>query len=349
MRRGGVLILVLGLLLIVAAGGLFLFMQPTNGTSSSAGGPTALPTEDPGVDVVRAKIDIEANSLISDTFTLLELTNIPTAEYNADIYFTAVEDVADKLTTRKILAGTLIEKDMLAEPGLSQRIPTAEPERARDKAYPLIVNNLSGVGDQIIAGDFVDVVATFTFERRRSYPTGQRIEEQGGQNVVTVDRELTDITASSTKTIVQRAKVLQILRPEVPAADSAEGTPPPAGTDGSENASVPEVDASGQPINANDTATERSSITQGLWTLMLALNDQEVELIEFAQATDARIVLVLRGAGDSGFEPTIGVTLDLLVSEFGVPLPEPVQPYVYSEDVVFTGVPTRTPAPTRVP
>ena len=96
-------------------------------------------------------------------------------------------------------------------------------------------------------------------------------------------------------------------------------------------------------------AVAGSAVTQGVWTLLLAVNDQEVELLEFSLSTDARMVLVLRGAGDSGFEPTSGVTLDLLVAEFGLPLPRQVPPRVLSQDEVFTPEPTRTPAPTRVP
>jgi pilus assembly protein CpaB len=58
---------------------------------------------------------------------------------------------------------------------------------------------------------------------------------------------------------------------------------------------------------------------------------------------------VLRGAGDTAFEPTIGVTLDLLVAEFGLPLPRPLPPRVFGENEVLTPEPTRTAAPTRVP
>lgn len=175
----------------------------------------------------------------------------------------------------------------------------------------------------------MDVVASFNVPRRWSYPT-----ELG--------RSLEDPIFVSTRTIVQRAQVLQIVRPQV----SAEGTPVPEATPGS--GSLPQVDASGQPI---EPASGQASgpITAEAWTLLLALNDQEVELMEFALASNARMVLVLRGAGDEVFEPTIGATLDLLISEFGLPLPYALPPQVVSEEVAFTAEPTRTPAPTRVP
>lgn len=345
MRRGGVLILLIGLILIVGAIALFLFFQPAGGGLIGTGtAPTvALPTEVPEVEVVRARVDIPANTVITDSVTLLDVITIPQTEFDPNQNFSRTSDVVGKLTTRPFRANEIIVAAALTDPGLSQQIPTAEPDRAPDKAYPFIVNNLSGVADQITPGDFVDVVATFSVPRRESYPTGQRLEEQGGVTLPILERSLTDLTLNSTKTIVQRAQVLRIIRPVV----SPEATPDPA-TAPEAGGSLPQVDASGQPIDPASGETT-GTITANAWTVLLALNDQEVELMEFALASNARMVLVLRGAGDTAFEPTIGVTLDLLVSEFGLPLPRPLPPRVFSEQEAFTPEPTLTPAPTRVP
>jgi len=344
MRRGGIIILLIGLILLVGAAALFfLLQQPGGGGLIGGAQPTpALPTEAPEVEIVRARVDIPANTLIADT-TLLDVITIPQTEFDPDQNFSRTGEIVGKLTTRPFRANEFIVKAGLTEPGLSQQIPTAEPDRARDKAYPFIVNNLSGVADRIVPGDFVDVVATFSVPRRESYPTGRRIEEQGGAQVPVTERSLNDLTLNSTKTIVQRAQVLQIVRPPV----ATDATPEP-GAGPESSGSLPQVDASGQPI---DPASGQASgaITAGTWTLLLALNDQEVELMEFALASNARMVLVLRGAGDEAFEPTIGATLDLLISEFGLPLPYALPPQVVSEDTAFTPEPTRTPAPTRVP
>lgn len=348
MRRGGVLILLIGLILIVGAIAIF-FLLPQGGGSLIGGGeaqPTsALPTEVPVVDVVRARVDIPANTVITDSVTLLEVITIPQTEFDPDENFSNVSEVEGRLTTRPFRANEIIVGSALTDPGLSQQIPTGEPNRPRDKAYPFIVNNLTGVADQITPGDFVDVVATFVVPRRVSIPIGSRVEEQAGVPVPVLDRESTDQELRSTKTLVQRVQVIRIVRPSV----TAEGTPEPGAVPA--EGAPPQVDESGQPIdpNAPVEGQSASTITAGAWTLILALNDQEVELMEFAVAADARMVLVLRGAGDTAFEPTIGVTLDLLVSEFGVPLPRPVPPRVIGPDEAFTPEPTRTPAPTRVP
>ncbi len=348
MRRGGVLLLLIGLILIVGAIALFLILQPgAAGTIVGGAQPTlALPTEVPEVEVVRARVDIPANTVISDSITLLEVITIPQTEFDPQQNLSSVSEVEGKLTTRAFRANEIIVASALTDPGLSQQIPTAEPDRPRDKAYPFIVNNLSGVADQIKPGDFVDVVATFTVTRRQSYPTGLQPPDPTTGEPGELTRELTDLTLNSTKTLVQRAQVLRIVRPAVSPEATPEGAVAP------DSGSLPQVDESGQPIDptTGDTAAGTgSTLTQGVWTLILAVNDQEAELIEFALASNARTVLVLRGAGDTAFEPTIGVTLDLLVSEFGMPLPRPLPPRVFGEEEVFLPEPTPSPAPTRVP
>ncbi len=339
MRRGGVLILLIGLILVVGAGALFFLLQTPGGGGviNQGNAPTRLPTEDPGVQIVVARVDIPANTVLGDAATLLRLERIPTAQYNANEYFTNIVDVQGQLTTIAFTGDQPITKSGLTEPGLSQQLPTAEPDSARPKAYAFRVNALSGVADQIKPGDFVDVVATFRVQRRISYPTDQRLEEQAGQVVGVIEREQIDTELLTTKTIVQRAQVLRIQRPTA----TAEGTPTPE----AERQRPPETGADGQPISE----TDGSGITAGNWLLVMAINNQEAEIIEFALSTNAEIALVLRGAGDSDFEPTIGVTFDLLVSEFGLPLPRPLPPRVLGTDEVFTPDPTRTPAPTRVP
>lgn len=345
MRRGGLLILLIGLILIVSAVALFLFFQPTGPGGTTVGATPAPPTEVPQVEVVRARVDIPAGTVIADSAALLEVSRVPQPEFNENENFARISDVEGQLTTRAIRAGEFITRGALTAPGLSQQLPTAEPDRARDKAYPLIVNTLSGVADQLKPGDFVDVVATFNVTRRQVIPTGTDFVDVNGQQIERLVNEITEPTFQTTKTLLQRAQVLRVIKPEVPTdgEPTPEAAPPPSG-------SVPQVDESGQPITpGSTTAGAPSALTSGIWTLVLAVNNQEIELMEFALAADARIVLVLRGAGDTTFEPTLGVTYDLLVSEFGLPLPRSLPPRVVSEQEVFTPEPTRTPAPTRVP
>lgn len=340
MRRGGVLILLIGLILVVGAGALFfLFRTPTG--VGGPGAPTVIPTEDPGVQVIVARVDIPANTLIGDAATLLAVKRIPTAEYDSRENYTSVADVQGKLALSPINRDEVIRRASLTEPGLSQQIPTAEPDRPRPKAYAFQVNSLTGVADQIKPGDFIDVVATFRVLRRVVEPVAINLEEQAGQTVPVVERNFTEPEFVTTKTIIQQAQVLRIQRQVIATAD---GTPTPE----AQAQRPPATTADGQPATGG-VGGDGSGITPGNWLLVLSINDQEAELIEFALNTNARISLVLRGAGDTVFEPTIGATFDLLVSEFGLPLPRPLPPRVFGEDEMFIPNPTQTPAPTRVP
>lgn len=344
MRRGGVLILLIGLILIVGAVALFLFLQPTGGGLPGVGGVAtgqALPTEIPEVEVVRARVDIPANTVITDSLTLLEVISIPQSEFDADENFSTIGEVEGKLTIRPFRANEILSRSALIDPGLSQQIPTAEADRAADKAYPFVVNNITGVADQVKPGDFVDIVATFEVTRPVSTVTeNQEAVAEDGTTAQANTNVVADQILRSTKTIVQRAQVIRIVRPPV----ATEPTP-----EGVEGEAAPAVDDTGQPIQPAGSTTGGTGVTPGTWTLVLAINDQEAELMEFAVAAQARVVLVLRGAGDTAFEPTIGVTLDLLIDQFGLPLPQPLQPYVFGVEQQLTPQPTRTPAPTRVP
>ncbi|PDV96415.1 Flp pilus assembly protein CpaB [Candidatus Chloroploca asiatica] len=343
MKRGGVLILLIGLILIVGGAAAFFFLQP-GGSSLIGGGPElptiiAEPTAIPEVDVVRARVDIPANTVIND-LAALEVIAIPQTEFVERQDISTPGEVIGQLTMRAFRAGERIPRSALTEPGLSQQIPTAEPDRPADKAYPFLVNNLSGVADQIKPGDFVDVVATFTINRREREPVLLPPSEPGGPPQLVFQDNQQQLP--STKTIIQRAQVLRIVRPAPPPAD---GTPAPEGEAGQEIVAVEDIN---NPVVPPDSAAA-GTITPGFWTLVLALNNQEAELMELAISTEARLVLVLRGAGDDAVEQTIGATLDLLTAEFGVPLPESLPPRIYSQEELETPDPTRTPAPVRAP
>ena len=340
MRRGGLLILLVGLILIVGAVGLYMFLQLQGPSAANDPSATVLPTSaPPQVEIVRAQLEISANTVITDS-QLLEVVNIDQTEFDPQQNFTNVTEIMGKLTLRTFRAGEPIKKAALIEPGLSQQIPTAEPNRASDKAYPFVVNNLSGVADQVKPGDFVDVVATF--EVKRSISTiGQAPPPVPGAAPVGPPNALAEQALRSTKTIVQRAQVLRIVRPP------ADLMPTPAGGTAPATEGAPPVDGTGQVVQP--TTADGSVVTQGAWTLVLAINDQEAELMEFAIAAEARLVLVLRGAGDTAFEPTIGTTFDLLIDQFGLPLPYPLHPYVVGINEQLTPQPTRTPMPTQVP
>jgi len=344
MQRGALLFLLIGLIVIIGGLAAFLILRgsETAVTTSQTPEVPPPPTQVPFVPVVQARVDLEANTLLNDP-TVLEVAEVQITEFDEAQEFSKINDVLGKLLINPVPAGQPIRRADLRDPGLAQRIPTPEPGQPRVKAYPLFVNNLSGVADQIAVNDFVDVVATFSVERQIVRPGPRQVITVNDNDQVIREFEFGETqTFFTTKTIIQRAQVLQILRPAIPTTPSeGEG----AGTTvlPPQSSSLPRVDASGQPITSGQVVEGGtggvSTLTEGFWLVVLGLTDQEIELMEFALQSNARIILALRGAGDAAVEETSGVTLDLLVREFGLPLPRPLQPRVYSEEEVFQPTP----------
>lgn len=339
MRRGSRLLLLLGLLIAAgAAAFLFFFLQGRVGQPQQ---PEALvPTEIPEVDVVVARIDIPRGVVISDTETLLKLEPISGAEYERDAasYLTDVGAARDRLSLTEINLNEPVRASQLGEPGLAQQIPTAEPDQPRPKALPFSVGNLTGVGDLIQPGDRVDIVSSFIFNRQ-VIAAGVGIDPTTQQPII-----IPQISASegrSTKTIVQNVEVLRVLKPAAPPPAEGEPTPPPE--EGAPPEDAAQQGDSGGEVPADGQAVPGETFQRGTWILVLAVTDQEAELIKFAQEqVQSRVVLVLRGSDDNASEQTTGVTLDLMISRYGLPVPDP---FLSRELEGVTPVPTIAPAP----
>jgi pilus assembly protein CpaB len=351
MRRGGRLILLLGVL-IAAAAALFLyvFLQRPQPVTELPNVPTPEP---PKKQIVVARIDIPNNSVLTDTETFLDTGEISEAEFNARPrdYFTSVGELQGKVTLHDISAAEPIFRGDVQEAGLSLQVPPAAPNEARPKAFPLLVGNLSGVADQIKPGDVVDVLVSFRFTRTFLRPG---FNEQG--QIIIKEETLTDL--QSTKTLAQNVQVLKVIKP--PAAP--EGTPTPGGPPPNQEG-PPQTDETGQqtqPGQPDQTAqpgqpNTGDTITPGSWILIVALTDQEAEIVKLSREQGV-ITLVLRGRGDTAVENTIGATLDLLVSQFGLPLPNPPAPAFFAPNqltqvptTAATAAPAGTPAGTPTP
>jgi len=354
MRRGGRLFLLLGIV-IAAAAALFLvfyLQQPP-----VPGALTPEPTVVVRKKVVVARIDIPNNTVLTDTETFLDLGDISENEYNANPgqYFTSLSEVQGKLTLRLIPATSPVRQGDVTDAGLSLQIPAAQANQPRPKAFAFAVDSLTGVADQIKPGDFVDVISSFRFTRVFLRPGVNEL----GQLIIREDT-ITDL--QSTKTLVQNVQVLKIVRP----APAPEGTPTPGGA--SQQEGPPQTNASGQPAGQGQAAQPGATaqpgqtptgetLQAGQWVLILAVTDQQAELIKLSPEQGG-ITLVLRGRGDSAVETTIGATLDLLVRQFGLPMPNPAAPAFFAPNqltplptlAATTGpaaTPTVTPTPTR--
>ncbi len=344
MRRGGRLLLLLGVL-IAALAALVLYVVLVNGSPVNTAQLTT-PTVELRRSVVTALADIPAGTVLSDT-ALLATEDIPESQYNANPnqYFLSAGDLQRKITLRAIAANQPIRQDDVTDAGLSLQIPPAQEGQPRPKAFAFQVNNLSGVADQIRPNDFVDVLATFDITAPVFRPS---FNPDGSQ--ITTEQ---DVTASSTKTLVQNVQVLKILKPQAP----PEGTPTPGG----QGSAAPETDASGQPVQngqgqqgqQGQGAPTGNTFAPGTWLLVLAVTDQQAEVIKYAVERGNGMTLVLRGRGDTAVENTIGTTLDILISQFGLPEPRPIAPGVITSGqltpVAGQPAPAAPAAPTGTP
>jgi pilus assembly protein CpaB len=350
MRRGGRLFLLLGILILVAAAlAYFVISQPQSPSPEVV----AAPTQEIKKKIVVARIDIPANTIITDTETFLGVIDIPESEFNAGQgqYFETTNELLNKQTVRQINFNERITRSDVTEPGLSILIPTAQPNQPRPKAVPVQVDNLSGVADQVRPGDFVDILTTIEIQRTIIRPSF-------GENNQIVFKEDT-ITGKSVKTLIQNVPVLQVLKPAAPqGTPGQEGNAQPAAQQPAQG--PPAVDANGQPIQQQGQPGQPTqpsgpqttgTFQTGNWILMLALTDQQAEIVKFSTESGS-ISLALRGRGDTAVDNTVGATLSLLVEQFGLPLPGAAIPEVVSPSNL-TPIPTSAapvnPAPTTTP
>jgi pilus assembly protein CpaB len=346
MSRGGRLVILLLILIAVVVGlAYFLITQPQVTPLDV----TAQPTVEPKRRIVTARIDIESNTVLTDTETFLTTTEIPESEFNNQ-YFTEVSQLRNKQTVQKINFNDPVRRSDVTDPGLSILIPTAQPNQPRPKAYPVQVDNLSGVADQIRPGDFVDVLVSIEIVRTIIRPS---FNETG--QIVPREEQL---TGRSVKALIQNVQVLQILKPAVP-----EGTPgaqgsAPQGSAPQGQQGPPQTDASGQPIQPGQQTAQPTgpqttgTFVPGDWLLVLALTDQQAEIVKFS-VDSGTISLALRGRGDTAVDTTLGSTLSLLVERFGLPLPDAPAPDVVSSSdltpVPTTSAPVGPTTPTPTP
>jgi len=155
MRRGGRILVILGLLLgAITAVGSFLVL------SSASEQARQIPTK----PVVVALQNITERSVINpDAVGIKEWpeTALPPGQY-----FSKVEDVVNKLALQPIYQGQIILPQMVIDKKLAGEIGTRSnaafviPEGKVAMAF--VINEITGVGNALQAGDYVDLLLTLS-------------------------------------------------------------------------------------------------------------------------------------------------------------------------------------------
>lgn len=305
LKRSNRLVLLVGVFLaIVAFVLILLFLQ----SPTTPGGTNAVPTEG---KVVVAKTDIPLSTRIRaeqvDTITIA-LTAINAGSFGD------VSQVIGQIARQPVTAGGQITATTLSGGPAGTLTDVQTPAGLR--AIAVRVDQTSGVGTIIKAGDYVDAIMTLTEEQFASVIANPAV---AGELTITNPGPY----GTTTKLVLQGMQVLGTLLP--PAA------PPPANADGTPAASA----APGTTLNDQQEY------------VILAVTPQQAEVIRWGELQIGRpgwinqtlqtVSLVLRSPDDfidpvTG-EPvppvlaeTTGVVLQTLIDTYGVLPPTVVPP-----------------------
>lgn len=287
MKRSNRLILLIGVFLaIVAFIGVILILQ-TPATPGSNGQAEVTKTK-----IVKAVVEIPLGTIVTtDMITEVEV-NLADAPAGAiHLAGSAIGRVArvnvltDQIILESTFTGSAVAADIQVPPG--------------GRAFPLQVDQITGVGTLIKPGDYVDVVIGLTSS---SFPI---VTVNPADQSITVVQGL---NGDSVKLLLQSLQVIQVI------------LPPPA------------TDANGQPVVSSGV------VLNGQQEIVIVSGTaNQIEVLKFLQM-DANVSLVLRSAADFQErdpvtnaiiipvdEITDGVILKTLVDKYGVIRPQLIE------------------------
>jgi len=336
-RSSNRLVLLVGLFLAVVAFVLIAIMFNNGSGPGGVGAASAAPTT---ANVVVAATDIALGSKI--TADSVKTKSIPVGDRPADSY-ADVSLVIGQTARTPVLTDQLITSLVVNGPGSNGITEIHVP--AGYVAISVQVDQVSGVGTLIKAGDHVDVVTGFsTFPvaifsqlpaatpRTSARPGASPSPSASGSAPAVVD--IGNVSAqydqNSVKTVVEGLQVLGTLLPPTAADATASAKP-------------------GTTLNGQQEI------------VVLAATVQQAEAIRFAQI-GGTIALVLRSSTDCQTAdgtasacpiiPTSGITLRMMVDSYGVLPPQVVEvlmPTPYPSPMPSRVFPSPTPSPSPVP
>jgi len=299
------LLILLFLVLLLAGGYILLGLQTQRAENERAAGLPILapvPTVIPRVRILMANQTIPANTILTaeqvgQWFVAEERER--TIEMGEDI-IGSERQLIGYVTLVEIRPQELLYASQFTPATLAHKIPLGQ------RAVPLKVDQFSGVVGQVSANDYVDIVFSGAIEMH--YP--QAFPPSAEEPPV----YLSPVSLLAVKTILQDVQVLDIIPITTTAGAGQEVRPTPS---------------------EGGTAAPAPRPTE--WILILAVSDQEAEVLRFAQDQGMSYQLLLRAPDDHAAATTQGMTTKILVQSYGVPLPEQLR-YEISPGQLPTGV-----------
>ena len=283
MRRTSRLVLLLGIFLAALTFVVVLFLSQPGGGGNTGGPPQA--TTPPNVAVVTAASDIPLGTVVTaDTVsTLFTTKTIPAAAVETNTLLDTSQAIG-KTFRASILTGQQVHATDFQNRGIPLTVPAGK------RAFPIQINELTGVLNLLDVGDNVDLIVSL---RGDAFPVVQVLAD-GSVTVVSGINPL----SIKLPLLLQDIQIIGVLDAAAPAP--AEGQAAPA--------------ASTKPV-----------ITGANKLLVLAVTPAQAEVLLFARTTGT-LDAVLRPPSDAGQTvETTGVILKTLVDLYGVLPPEIVQ------------------------
>lgn len=305
-NRGGRFLLVLGAGLAAMAF-VVVYIVMSKGTVGGAGQAANVPATVKMTTVAVVKHDLPA-------YTMLDASNVGLKDVDTSTVASSTTADPSSLYGKMILvpmsSQQQVQTNLLTEAGFSSVLAKNE------RAFSLAVQERSTFGNTVTQNDRVDVLWTVTIAYQRAV--------RGAEGKVSYEPSV----YTSTKTLLQDVKVLRVisLRPPAPATDEE------AQAEADRNATA----------GAASTMYDENAPYQAVF--VLGVTDQQAEVLKFARETGI-LDMTLRSSaaqkdaegkevkdaqgqtvrGDHDVEKTTGVTIDILIEQYGI-VPPAAQP-----------------------
>jgi pilus assembly protein CpaB len=283
-RRTSRLVLLLGIFLAALTFVVVLFLQGGSGPNTPGGQPQVTPP--PDVSVITAAADIPVGTVVTaDTVsTLFTTKTVPAAATETNVLLDTSQAIG-KTFRANILTGQQVHSTDFQNRAVPLTVPAGK------RAFPIQINELTGVLNLLDVGDSVDLAISL---RGDAFPVVQVLDD-GSVTVVAGINPL----SIKIPLLMQDIQIIGVLE-----------APAPAPAEGQAAAPAPST----KPV-----------ITGANKLLVLAVTPQQAEVLLFARTTGT-LDAILRPSSDAGQTvDTTGVILKTLVDDYGILPPEIVQ------------------------
>ena len=281
MRRTSRLVLLLGIFLAALTFVVVLLLRPSGGNVTN--GPGASPTQAVILPTVVAAADIPLGTVI--TAEMVTTQNLAVGNRDANVLGDVSQEIGHT-TRRALVTGGQVHSTDFQNRAVPLTVPTGR------RAFAISVNQLTGVGNLLDVGDYLDVAISL---RGDAFPVVQVLAD-GSVTVVS------GINPLSVKIplLLQDVQIIGTIEPPAPPAPAQQANQP-------------------APSLAPQVALDQTKL------LVLAVTPAQAEILLFAR-TAGTLDAILRSPADAGQTvETTGVILKTLVDDYGILPPEIVQ------------------------